>query len=78
MQTELAEKERELQKNKMLNHELSVEFDKAVSKIGEFERELNEYRRENHELKKTLGLVLEQEKFHKLHQKYLRSSHGKN
>jgi regulator of replication initiation timing len=55
-----------------------VEFDKAVSKIGEFERELNEYRRENHELKKTLGLVLEQEKFHKLHQKYLRSSHGKD
>jgi hypothetical protein len=47
-----------LQKSKMLNHELSVEFDKAVSKIGEFERELNEYRRENHELKKTLGLVL--------------------
>jgi hypothetical protein len=58
LQAELTEKEKELQKTKIMNHELSLEFDRSVSKIGEFEKDLSGYRRENQELKKTLGLVL--------------------
>ena len=36
LQGELASRDLELQKNKKLNHELSVEFDKSVNKIVEF------------------------------------------
>ena len=48
-----------------------------MNKICEFERELNNYRVENHELKKTLGLVLEQDKMQKLHSKYLQGKKPK-
>ena len=72
LEAELAEKDRELQKAKSLNHQLSMEFDKSVNKICEFQRELNNYRVENHELKKTLGLVLQQDKYQKLQQKYMK------
>ena len=68
LKQELVQKEAELQRSKTLNHELSLEFDKSVSKICEFERELSFYRKENHELKKTLSLFVEREQYEKMHQ----------
>lgn len=55
-------KEEELASNRVLNYELTLEYDSSINGICSLQAELSKYRKENNELKKILSLLREQEK----------------
>jgi len=57
LQEELLRKEEELTSQRMLNYELTLEYNQTVSSLCGLETELSSYRRENIELKQVLSLL---------------------
>lgn len=56
--------------NRVLNYELTLEYDSSINGICALQTELSNYRKENNELKKILSLLREQEKCREIEQKY--------
>lgn len=54
---ELMSKEEELTANRVLNYELTIEYDSAINTICSLQSELSTYRKENNEMKKILSLL---------------------
>jgi len=50
-------KEEELTSQRMLNYELTIEYDQTVSALCCLESEVSSYRRENTEMKQSLNVI---------------------